>query len=269
MEKQYYFLAGFPRSGNTVLSSILNQNPQVYCSPLSPISDFLWSYEQVLQTSENAKRNLNNGVIDIGKNIITNYYKDINKKIIIDREKAWATPINLGLIKKYINENPKIIFTVRPIIEILTSFISLLDEESYIDKDMQKFGWWSKEYLTKNDNRCEYLMRQGGQIDKILFSLNEVLKLNNKNNFYIMEYDRLIEHPQKTMDEIYNFLEISGYEHDFNNIVKIEEDIDNDLGLPKNLHDVRKKINKINKNPKQVLSQYIIDKYSNIGWEKI
>jgi hypothetical protein len=269
MEKQYYFLAGFPRSGNTVLSSILNQNPQVYCSPLSPISDFLWNYEQVLKISENAKRNFNSGIMNVGKNIITNYYEDIDKKIIIDRQKAWATSTNLSLIKKYVNENPKIIFTVRPIIEILTSFISLLDEESYIDKEMKNFGWWSKEYLTKNDNRCEYLMRQGGQIDKVLFSLNEVLKLNNKNNFYIMEYDKLIENPQETMNEIYNFLEISSYEHDFDNIIKIKEDVESDPELPKNLHTVRKKINKVSKNPEQVLSQYIINKYSNIGWGKI
>jgi hypothetical protein len=266
MKKNYYFLAGFPRSGNTVLSSVLNQNPEIYCSPLSPIPDFLWNYEQVLQSSENIKRNFNNNIIDVGKNIITSYYSNIDKKTIIDREKNWATPTNLSLIKKYIDKNPKIIFTVRPIIEILTSFITLLDEESYIDKEMKNCNWWVKEYLTKNDNRCEYLMRPGGQIDTTLLSLNEVLKLKNKNNFCIVEYDNLVEYPQETINKIYKFLEISTYKHDFNNIVKIEDDFDNNLELPKNLHTVRKKINKISKDPEQVLSEYIINKYSNIGW---
>ena len=269
MEKTYHFLAGFPRSGNTVLSSILNQNPEIYCSPLSPISDFLWNYDQVSQISENIKRNPNNNIINVGKNIITNYYSDINKRTIIDRQKSWATPNNFSLIKKYINENPKIIFTVRPIIEVLTSFITLLGEESYIDQEMRDYAWWNKEYLTKNDNRCEYLMRPGGQIDIALLSLNEVLKLKNKNNFCIVEYDSLIEHPQENINKIYEFLEISTYKHDFNNIVKIENDFDSDLQLPKNLHTVRKKINKISKDPKQVLSEYIINKYSNIGWGKI
>ena len=31
-EKKYYFLAGLPRAGNTVLSSILNQNSRVQVS---------------------------------------------------------------------------------------------------------------------------------------------------------------------------------------------------------------------------------------------
>jgi sulfotransferase len=267
--KNYYFLAGFPRSGNTVLSSILNQNDKIHCSPLSPITDILWSYEQSLQNCENIKRNFNSVVFDVGKNIIVNYYKNINKEIIIDREKSWATPGNMNIIKKYITEDPKIIFTVRPVIEILTSFINLIDDESYIDKEMKQSGWWTKEYLTKNDNRCEYMMRPGGLIDKSMLSLNEVLNLKNKNNFHIVKYNDIVDYPQETMDKIYNFLQIPKYNHDFNNIIKIEEDLDYDLGFPKNLHYVRKKINRISKNPKDVLSEYIINKYSNMGCEII
>ena len=33
--KEVFFLAGLPRSGNTILSSILNQNPDVCCTPNS------------------------------------------------------------------------------------------------------------------------------------------------------------------------------------------------------------------------------------------
>ena len=54
--KDYYFLAGLPRSGNTVLSSILNQNPLIYSSPLSPISEILYQYETTIPETENVKR---------------------------------------------------------------------------------------------------------------------------------------------------------------------------------------------------------------------
>jgi len=266
--KKYYFLAGLPRSGNTVLSSILNQNDKIYCSPLSPISDILWSYEQSLQNSEHLKMNSNKNVIDVGQGIVTNYYKNIKKEIIIDREKNWAALGNLELIKKYINKNPKIIFTVRPTIEILNSFINLLDEDSYLDEDMIKYGWTYKKYLSKNDNRCDFLMRPGGQIDLSLSCLNQVLDLNNKDNFCVVEYNSLVENPKETMSKIYNFLEISNYEHDFNNITKTEEVFNPTLGLPENLHNVRKKISKTSKDYKTVLSNYIIDKYSNDEWSK-
>ena len=33
--KKIFFLAGFPRAGNTLLTSILNQNPDICCTPNS------------------------------------------------------------------------------------------------------------------------------------------------------------------------------------------------------------------------------------------
>ena len=36
MENQkMFFLSGLPRTGNTLLSAILNQNPDIYCTPIS------------------------------------------------------------------------------------------------------------------------------------------------------------------------------------------------------------------------------------------
>ena len=37
MNKKYYFMGGLPRSGSTLLSSILNQNPRFYSGPSSPV----------------------------------------------------------------------------------------------------------------------------------------------------------------------------------------------------------------------------------------
>jgi len=110
MEKKYHFLAGLPRSGNTLLSSILNQNEKIYSSHLSPISTILWDVQQSAFQNEYTLRSNNiDAANSIIQNIIVNYYSKINKPIIIDREKAWATPGNLTTIKKYITSEPKII----------------------------------------------------------------------------------------------------------------------------------------------------------------
>jgi len=52
--KDIYFLGGLPRSGNTLLSSILNENPSVYCSPISPLLDNLVA----LKAQSNLENNL-------------------------------------------------------------------------------------------------------------------------------------------------------------------------------------------------------------------
>ena len=265
--KTYYFLAGLPRSGNTLLSSILNQNPMVYSSPLSPVSDYLTDLQWANDTRpKNIALNDKQPMYNVLQNIANLYYKDIDKPIIIDRSKDWGVKNKYYFASLYLNNEPKILFTVRPILEILTSFITILPENSYVDIDMKSENWGYKNYLTLNDNRCDYLMRPNGQIDSILLTINEIIKEEYKNNFCLIEYDKIINTPQEVMDKIYNFFEMPNYKHNFDNIEKVEIDDDVSVGLPPNMHKVRPQIKKISQDPKEVLSEYVINKYSNIGW---
>jgi sulfotransferase len=158
MDKKYYFLSGLFRSGNTVLSAILNQNPDVYSSPLSPISGYMWTLHNNMENSENDKRSKDKtGQETVMKNLLSNYYSNIDKPIIIDREKQWPLPANFYLLKKYIDPNPKIIFTVRPMLEILLSLINILgkDLETAMEKENLKKKY--KNHFSQNLNillRC-------------------------------------------------------------------------------------------------------------------
>ena len=51
--KEYLFLSGMYRSGNTLLSSILNQNPEIYSSPLSPLCEHAWNSYCTFLNNEN------------------------------------------------------------------------------------------------------------------------------------------------------------------------------------------------------------------------
>lgn len=264
--KSYFFLAGLPRTGNTLLSSILNQNLTIYSSPLSPVSEMLWRHDQVTYTENSVRLNDKKGLENIGNSILDNYYANIDKPVIIDREKGWGTAPNFDLIKKYITPNPKIIFTTRPMIEILTSFLKVLKtNELNFDVDMVQNNWIIKNYLSQQDNYCDFLMQPWGQINKLLTSIDTIEE--NKDNFCLIKYEDITNTPQEVMNKIYNFLELPSYDHDFNNIKKLEIDNDEATGLPANLHEIRPQLKKISQDPKEVLSKYVIDKYSNIGFD--
>ena len=62
MNKTYHFLAGLPRSGNTLLSAILNQNPDIYSTPLSPLPTFMWDFANSANNSEQVNRNVENKI---------------------------------------------------------------------------------------------------------------------------------------------------------------------------------------------------------------
>ena len=136
--KTYYFLAGLPRSGNTLLSSILNQNPSIYSSPISPIHAYLSAIQTINDNSEVANQlSITEPKYNVLRNVINTFYNEQSKPIIIDREKGWGTIPNFFHIQQHIKLEPKIIFTIRPVIEILASFITLANNNPWLDNEMQ------------------------------------------------------------------------------------------------------------------------------------
>jgi sulfotransferase len=262
MTKQFYFLAGLPRSGNTLLSSILNQNPNIYSSPISPVVEYMWILSRSMMTMEEVLTAENNDrSINIIKNILPHYYNDVKENIIIERHKGWALKLNLEMIKEYITPEPKIIFTKRPALEILASYISLNNSNPYLESIMFADGWKYDAAITMNDNICNYLMSPVGQVGHLLNSLEEVNKEENKDIFCVVDYNDLVSNPKEELDKIYNFLNMKKYKHDFKKVFKLEKDYWGKIGLPSNIHEIRPEVFRNSKEPKDVLSKYILEKY--------
>lgn len=263
MKKTFHFLAGLPRSGNTLLSALLNQNPYIYSTPLSPLPSLMWEFENTCNQLPPFKRNTENRIrAEIFLSLfIQNYYKEVQKPFIIDREKAWGTPANLDIIKRYITPTPKIIFTVRDILEIIASFIKM--DADFLKRDAYNSEYWMSNYRFEKDLLVEHLMRIQGEIDNALLSLASAFYPENKGVFHIVEYNNLVFHPEKTMAGIYDFLDMPNYEHNFNQIQKLETDNEADIGLPKDLHKIRESLSQ-SATSVDILSDYIRHKYSNM-----
>ena len=79
-----------------------------------------------------------------------------------------------------------------------------------------------------------------------------------------IEYENLCKYPEKTMKEIYDFLEKPHYEHDFENVDYSNETFDKTCNL-KDLHTVKKVVEY--KPPKNILPPEIVKKYKEMGME--
>lgn len=262
MNKKIHFLSGLPRSGNTLLSAILNQNPDIYSSPLSELTTLMFNTYESLVSSNNTLRNkeVAESTERVLREIPSIYYQNISQPIIFDREKAWGTPYNLNLIKSYITPNPKIIFTVRSFLDIIKSYLAL--DIQILKTDYLMSNHFSLNYLPFDDGYVDYIMRPGGEIDKIVLSLAGSMLEDNEGIFHLVEYDDLISNPQKVMDGIYEFLELPSFQHNFDWITKKEDDDDVVIGYPKEMHSIKSKIEKTNNDI--ILSDYVKQKYSGI-----
>jgi hypothetical protein len=266
--KTINFLTGLPRSGNTLVSSILNQNPMFYSSPLSPVGNFCWSVIETSKYDESYIRNTNNEALNSCiKDLAYGYYSSVNKDIIFDRGKCWTTPANIELLYT-INPNAKIIFTVRPLLDILSSFIVQYKDNEILEKRMIKNNFYAINYLSLDDAKCDFLMDSSNDILKNFYSLKNALKQENRKNVFFIEYSNLVKNPKDTFKNLYSFLEQDYFEHDFNNVNKKELDLGYEEIDPKGMHDVRKKVLDTSLNPEDVLSKYVIDKYSGYDFWK-
>ena len=119
------FLSGLPRTGSTLLSSILNQNPNVHAGANSPMCQLMWDMEQSCSYSEEQVKNTLEVKPKIIKQIPKIFYDGIEKNIV-DKCRTWTLPGNLELINKYITKTPKIVVMVRPIVDIVKSFVYIM-----------------------------------------------------------------------------------------------------------------------------------------------
>ena len=206
--KDIFFLHGLPRAGNTVFSSIINQNPDVAATANSICADMMGELFMLKRTDLFKNFPDHKSFDNVAKKVLENYYKDWKQDYIIDRA-PWGYPINLKFLKKT-RSNIKIIVLVRDIIEVLGSFIAWSEKEptSFVNK----YGNITIE------QKCDMLMSKNGQIVKELIGIKHLLDQQPKEIYHIIKFNDLIKDTENTIDGVYNFLNIPKFKHDFNNI---------------------------------------------------
>ena len=252
--KSYYFISGLPRSGSTLLSSILSQNPDFYAdisSPLEPLTestiDIISFSRNNFTIEENQRKNIMHGIFD-------GYYHHVEKSVIFDTSRKWTKRTNFI---KYLFPYTKILCPVRDIVSILNSFELIFSKNPF-----------HTNILVKNNHtvfdRCDEIASPiDGILGVPLVYLQEGFSLNPEM-IYFIEYDELCKNPEKIMKNIYNFLEKPYYNHDFENLYYSNKIYDKSCNII-DLHTVKRRVE--HKKTKNVLPESIITKYQNLNME--
>lgn len=271
MNKTFYFMSGLPRSGSTVLSSILNQNPRFYSGPSSPVVGAMIALENSFSNDE-----LYLGypkpqqVKEIIASILSQYYSDRTEPVIFDKNRSWT--IRMEYIPGYFDIQPKVICPVRDTAEILTSFITMLRRNPYEVNGRINF---IDEMLVKNnipltdDNRCEFLASPNGILGQSVEGLRTALVKGYDTSIHFVEYKNLVNNPQETIQKIYEFLGEESFEHDFTKLENVNRENDAQIYGFEDMHDVRSELKSISQNPEEVLSEEILEKCKNTEFWRV
>ncbi len=254
-DKKIYFLSGLPRTGSTLLGSILSQNPEIHVTPTSPMYPLLVSTnEQFNLLSLQYTYDHNETSRRVYHAMIKAFYANIEDPIIFDKHRGW--PKHIPAIEEYLNPEARIIATVRPIVEIITSYLVLADKDptNFIDRDLREQG-----KLITNENRAVLLWEK--YIMSTYLPLKEGLE-NNPDNILLVQYRDIVSSPETTLQKVYEFCGIATFDHTWTDIEnKCAEAKDEAWGL-KNLHTIRPVLGMKSASPSLYLPQEAIGYFS-------
>jgi sulfotransferase len=239
MIKKFIGLSGLPRTGSTLLSAILDQNPDIHAEGNSAVCQLMWDTQQSCEIYCNEQLSANNRLStkhDIVSAIPNIYYKDTNASIVMDKCRSWTLPDNLNMLYKYISDKPKIIVLERPVTEIMKSFVFLREQNNYT-----------------GDKESDLLAPMSDPIMRSLEGI-EYAKNNNNGEFLFISYYDIVMKTKEVIKNIYEFCEIDFFKHNLDNIINNHQEDDSTYNLI-GQHEIRPSISCNEEDMKTVLSE--------------
>jgi len=249
--KQLFFLVAQPRSGNTLFASIMNQNPEIACTPnsitLEIMKDlFLLKQTDVFQNYPDHK-SLDN-VLDV---VYDTYYKDWPQPIIIDRGPV-MTEGNLYLMQKHFKRPFKCIVLLRDTMDVLASYMKWYTEnpDAFVNK-----------LANTDEEKLSIVMNKEGAVAKDLEAIKN--SYNYKDMCHYVKYDDLVSQPEQEIRKVYQFMNLPYFNHRFQDLQQVEVNgmKYDDTVLGKNMHNIRATVKKvpnpyIDKIPERIRQKY-------------
>ncbi|AZF29657.1 hypothetical protein C4J89_0149 [Pseudomonas sp. R4-35-07] len=233
---QYHFISGLPRSGSTLLSAILLQNPRFQAGMSSPLGTlFNGVLAQCSAGSEfgsvidaNTRRRLLRGLFD-------SYYADkASIPVVFDTNRQWCArmPALHDLFPQ-----AKVVACVRNVAWIMDSLERLYRANPF--ENTKLFG----DDVERNTvySRCETLAQRNRLVGFAWAALKEAYYGEHANSLLIVDYDLLSQAPERVMRLVYDFIGEPWFEHDFDNLAYDAPAFDEALGVS-GLHKVQPKV---------------------------
>lgn len=270
--KEFFFLAGLQRSGATIISQILNQNPDIWVSPASPLFRMMVTQTQSHNELENKDYNTSAEIDNVIATIPHAFYQDKSAKYIIDKNLNWPSPTGVEVITRYITKNVKFICPVRNVLDVLVSFDTIINahpesKNNQMDEQVLATTFPDKPLA---DRRADFLMQHDKDVALSLNFMKHAVIPEYRHLFHFVDYDDFINNPQEEINKIYAFLEIENYNHEFENVKDSSGISEDSLTGIKHLHTIRPTIQKISRRPEDVFLPETIKRYSGLEfWRNI
>ena len=128
--RKLFFLVALPRSGNTLFTSIINQNSEIACTANSVTLEIMKNIFLIKMTDTFQNFPDHRSLDNVLDNVYDLYYKDWPQKIIIDRGPVMTSgnPGNFELMQKHFKHGFKCIILLRDLMDVFASYMQWYTE---------------------------------------------------------------------------------------------------------------------------------------------
>jgi len=238
-------LGGLPRSGITLLASLLSRNEKIYVTTTSPFVEILYRcfslWDDPAYHEDFQPEKLREAKIPFLRGMTNAYYQELtDKPIVIDKRRQWQGVANIELFREVYGDYPKILCPIRSIPEIITSWKTLYKKNN---------TEWSDQHMDARSFHESY----------------EILLEGYKKYpecFHLIQYDDLVDNTEETLGKVYDFMKLERPEYKQEEVKQVEKEgqYTDRIGM----HILRPEIKRDNIKPEDVLTKEELEKYSKL-----
>lgn len=238
-----HFISGLPRSGSTLLSAVLRQNPRFHAGMSSPVAGLMLNLQQEMsQRNEGAVFLNDTRRRRILAGLFEGYYGQVDPQdVIFDTNRLWCSklPTLADLFPAC-----RVICCVRDYAWVVDSIERLMRRNHLQPSAMFDFNPGGTVF-----SRTEQLTGPGGMAGYALNALREAVYSEDSHRLLLLRYETLTTEPGLAMDAIYDFLGEPGFQHRFDDLQFDDaREFDVRLGSP-GLHDIGREIKPSSRQP--------------------
>ena len=250
MVNKIFFQSSLPRAGSTLLQQIMGQNPDFYVTPTSGLVELLTITKQVYTQSDSIRaqdpKTMELAYKSFLKNAMFGYFNGItDKPYVLDKNRGWISN------KRFLNQfypNPKIVYMVRDIRAIYTSL------EKAFRKNPLKFTDVNNMVLEQRINHWITNSFVAGTLERLKEGFND----QSVQNVFFIKYEEFVKDPKPIMENLYQYLELPYFEHNFDKIEQITEENDIIHGIYGD-HKIKNKLMPVNPDWEDIIGKEISD----------
>jgi sulfotransferase len=226
-----HFISGLPRSGSTLLSALLRQNPRFQAGMSGPLSGLFGA----LLSEMSARNELSVFIDDDQRELILhglfdNFYAHSPAEVIFDTSRSWCArmPVLARLFP-----DAKVIACVRELPWVVDSIERLVQRNVFSPSAIFNYSPGGTVY-----SRANGVVAPDGMVGAPYDALKQACYGTQRDQLLLVQYETLTADPATTMRSIYDFIGEPYFEHDFDHVDYDVTEFDERAGTP-GLHTVR------------------------------